>query len=70
MASSMEGTTVIPIIEDDKNTYYNQLIFPIVITGEKEGVLILCDGKNSVQFDKSHIIALNLISKFLSKQME
>ena len=70
MSSTLQGTTIVPIIEDDKNTYYNQLVFPIVISGEKEGVIILCDSKNEVQFDKSHILALKLVASFLSKQME
>lgn len=70
MSSALQGTTVVPIIEEDKNTYKSQLIFPIIITGEKEGVIILCDNKGDIQFDKEHIISLKLISKFLSKQME
>ena len=70
LSSELQGTTVVPIIEDDKNTYKNQIIFPIVIAGEKEGVIILCDCKGDKKFEKEHIITLNLISKFLSKQME
>lgn len=70
MSSTLQGTTVVQIIQDDKNTYKSQLIFPIVINGEKEGVIILSDTKGNIQFDKEHIIALKLISNFLSKQME
>lgn len=69
-ASTLNNTTVVPIMEEDKNVYISQLIFPITIQGEKEGVIILCETKNSIQFDQSHLIALKLISKFLSKQLE
>jgi len=70
ISSKLQGTTVVPLVQDDKSTYLCQLIFPIVIAGEKEGVIVLCDTKGGVEFDKEHIIALKLISSFLSKQME
>lgn len=70
LASQNDGTTIIPIIEDDKTEYISQLIFPIVIQGEKEGVIALCETKNLFEFGESHLTALKLISKFLSLQLE
>lgn len=70
MASKNNGTTIVPIIDDDKTEYISQLIFPIVIQGEKEGIIALCESKNSYEFGESHITALKLISKFLSSQLE
>jgi len=69
-ASSKDNTTIIPIFEDDKNTYYSQLIYPITIQGDKEGVIILCQTKNDSSFDTEHLTSLKLVSKFLSKQLE
>jgi len=68
--SKEENTTIIPVLEDDKNTYSSQLIFPITIQGEKEGVIILCQLNNNITFDEEHLTALKLVSKFLSRQME
>ena len=65
-----ENTTIVPILEDDKNTYYSQLIFPINIQGDIEGVVILADIKEGRCFDGEHITTLRLVSKFISKQME
>ena len=69
-ASTREKTTIVPIIEDDKNTYLAELIFPITIQGEKEGVIILCELNNDRDFGEEHLIALKLVAQFLSKQME
>lgn len=69
-SSIKENTTIFPIYEDDKNTYYSELIFPITIQGDKEGVIILCQTKNENPFDLEHLTTLKLVSKFLSKQLE
>ena len=70
MASVKESTTILPIFEEDKNTYYSELIYPITIQGDKEGVIVLCEMKNETTFGIEHITTLKLISKFLSKQLE
>lgn len=70
VSSRQKGTTIVPILEDDKTEYISQLIFPIIIQGEKEGVIILLQTKNDIDFEKEHIISLQLVSKFLSLQME
>lgn len=69
-SSTIENSKILPIFEEDKNTYYSQLIYPITIQGDKEGVIILCQMKNENKFDLEHLMCLKLISKFLSKQME
>ena len=69
-SSTAEKTTIIPIIEGDSNTYLQQMILPITIQGDKEGVIALCDAKQNVAFGNEHLIALKLIAKFLSKQLE
>lgn len=70
IASVKDNTTIFPIIEDDKNTYYSELIYPITIQGDKEGVIILCELKNENVFSSEHITTLKLVAKFLSKQLE
>lgn len=69
-SSIQENLTIVPIIQEDKNTYYSQLIYPISIQGEVEGVIILCNNKEKSVFKAEHIESLKVISKFLSKQME
>ena len=69
-SSVAEKTTIIPIIESDSNTYLQQLILPITIQGDKEGIIVLCDTKQEVQFGNEHLTSLKLIAKFLSKQLE
>jgi hypothetical protein len=68
--SVKENTTIMPILEEDKNTYLSQFVYPITIQGEKEGVIILCQLNNNVPFDECHVLAIKLVSQFLSKQME
>lgn len=70
VASVKDGTTILPIFEEDKNTYYSELIYPITIQGDKEGVIALCQTKNDSKFDIEHLTTLKLVAKFLSKQME
>lgn len=70
IASVNSGTTIIPIVEEDKMEYISQLLFPIIIQGEKEGIIALCENKNNVEFGESHITSLKLVSKFLSSQLE
>lgn len=65
-----ENTTIVPIIDDDKNTYYSQLIFPITIQGDVEGVVILADNKDDRCFGVEHITTLRLVARFISMQME
>jgi len=65
-----ENTTIVPILEDDKNTYYCQVIFPIVIQGDVEGVVILLDCNEGRCFSNEHITTLRLVAKFISIQME
>lgn len=69
-ASVSDKTTIVPIIQDDKNTYLSQFIFPITIQGEKEGVIALCQSNLENSFGDEHMMVLKLVSQFLSKQME
>lgn len=68
--SILEKTTIIPIIENDNITYQSQLIWPITIQGDNEGVIILCNTNRDSNFNNEHITALKVVSKFLSKQLE
>ncbi len=70
IASAQEKTTIVPIYEEDNGVYFAQVVYPITIQGENEGVIVLLDNKRNVAFEQEHIIALKLVSKFLSKQME
>jgi len=65
-----DKTTIVPLLEDDKNTYLSEIIYPITIQGEKEGVIILCNNNTENSFGEEHLVVLKLVSKFLSKQME
>lgn len=65
-----ENTTIIPIFDGDEGTYYSQMIFPILIQGESEGVLILLDKKEDRCFGIEHITGLRIVAEFISKQME
>lgn len=65
-----ENTTILPIFENDWNTYYSQMIFPINIQGDVEGVVILLETKEDRCLGSEHITALRVVSKFISLQME
>ena len=69
-AAVQDSTTIIPIVENDSNTYYNELIYPISIQGDIEGSIVLLDTKNSGNFNNDHIITVKMVAKFISKQME
>lgn len=69
-ASVQDETTIIPIVENDTNTYYRQLVYPISIQGDIEGVIVLVDTKNNNNFGNEYITTVKMIAKFISKQME
>ena len=69
-ASVQDATTIIPIVENDTNTYYRQLVYPISIQGDIEGVIVLVDTKNNNNFGNEHITTIKMVAKFISKQME
>ena len=70
LASKKNETTIIPILEDDKNDYITEFIYPITIQGEREGVIVLADIRGDMNFDETYIMATRIVSKFLSIQME
>jgi AbrB family transcriptional regulator (stage V sporulation protein T) len=69
-ACKKENTTILPLLEDDVNTYFCQMIYPIVIQGDVEGVVILSDIKENRCFGVEHMTTLRLVTKFISRQME
>lgn len=69
-ACKKDNTTLIPILEEDNNTYSCQTIFPINIQGDIEGVIILADKSEDRCFSIEHITALRLVAKFIGLQME
>lgn len=69
-ASVLEETTIVPIVENDSNTYCAEMIYPISIQGDTEGVIVLLDAKNNRTFGNEHITTLKLTAKFISKQMD
>ena len=69
-ACKKENTTIIPILDQDTNTYSCQSIFPINIQGEAEGVIVLADTSEDRCFGLEHNITLRLVATFISRQME
>lgn len=69
-ACKKENTTTISIFEGDSNTYFSQMIFPIIIQGDVEGAIILLDKNADRCFGIEHITSLRLIAQFISRQME
>lgn len=69
-ACKKDNTTIIPILEDDINTYTTQIIYPIIIQGDVEGVIILADNKEDRCFSNEHTTTLKMVAKFISMQME
>ena len=69
-ACKQENTTIIPLLEEDYNTYFCQTICPIVIQGDVEGVVMLSDTKENRCFGIEHITTLRLVTRFISMQME
>ena len=70
IASIENGTTIVKLFEEDKNTYFSQIIMPILIQGEVEGVIAICSNSSDKNLGSEHTMMLKFISKFLSKQME
>lgn len=69
-ASKDAGTTVVKLFEDDKNTYFSQMIMPVLIQGEVEGIVAICSISENMKIGSEHLLLLRFVSKFLSKQME
>ena len=60
----------LPIDDSDNNTYKQELIYPINIQGDVEGLIILVNSKNVDCFANEHITTLKMVAKFISLQME
>ena len=69
-ACKEDGTTILPIYLDDTNTYYSQIIYPINIQGDIEGVVVLCENKEGRCLSNEHLTSLRVVATFLSSQME
>lgn len=69
-ACKQDETTILPILDNDSNTYFAQIVYPINIQGDIEGVIIIADCKENRCFGNEHIVTLKMVSKFISKQME
>lgn len=65
-----KNDSLISLINGDNNTYYSQLIMPINIQGDIEGVVVLADVKGNKVFGDGEIMSMRVVSKFISKQME
>lgn len=70
ISSKLQGTTIVPIVTGDQSVYFSQIITPIIIGGEVEGVVILCSTKDNIEVGSEHVLSLKMVAKFLSKQME
>lgn len=69
-ACKQDSTTIIPVYDQDSNTYYSQIIYPINIQGEIEGVVVLLETKEDRCLTNEHLTALRVVATFLSSQME
>ena len=69
MASTNNGTSIVSVI-DGIDDCVSQIIYPIIIQGEPEGVIVLMQSSDSETLDMSYIMCLRVIAKFLSLQME
>jgi len=65
-----DGTTIVKLMENDICNYTSQVICPISIQGDIEGVVILADTKSDRCFGIEHVTSLLIVTKFISKQME
>ena len=69
-ACKKDKTTIVSIMENDNNNYFCQIIFPIIIQGDAEGVIILLDQQTDRCFGIEHTTSIRIVSKFISLQME
>ena len=70
IANVLDKTTIYPIYKEDKNTYYSELIVPIMVQGECEGLLGFVNTATSKVFDQCQISTARVVVKFISKQID
>jgi AbrB family transcriptional regulator (stage V sporulation protein T) len=70
IANVLDRTTIYPIYREDKTAYYSELVVPIVVQGECEGLLGLVNISNKSVFDKCQISTSSVVVKFISKQID
>lgn len=70
IANVLDKTTIYPIYKEDRNTYYSELLVPIIVQGECEGLLGLVNRDSSTVFDKCQISTAHVIVRFISKQID
>ena len=70
IANVLDKTTIYPIYKEDKTTYYSELIVPIMVQGECEGLLGFINTKSNKAFDKCQISTAHVVVKFISRQID
>lgn len=68
--SKSDGGTVVPVIKGDEVTVENQIIVPIVASGDCYGSVILYDKDKATRFNSGDVKFVQLGASFLSKQFE
>ena len=70
VSSRVDGGTIIPIIEGFDLEIENQIIVPIISSGDCYGACILFDKDKSSRFNAGDVKIVQLGASFLSKQFE
>ena len=70
IANVIDKTTIYPIYKEDKSTYYSELIVPIMVQGECEGLLGLINTNSNTSFDKCQISTAHVVAKFITRQID
>ena len=68
LANLIDGNKIIPILGDQTQNYENQIIIPIVASGDCYGGVICVDNGNRFAMNDFRLIKLG--ASFLSKQLE
>ncbi len=68
LANLLDGNKIIPILDAQTQNYENQIIIPIVVSGDCYGGVICVDNGNKFAMHDFRLIKLGV--SFLSKQLE
>lgn len=70
VVSSGEGGIIVPLFRGEETSAENQIIIPIVNSGDVYGSVILCDREKSQRFSSCDVKLVQLVATILSKQFE
>lgn len=65
-----ENATTYPLVENDKTTYYSQIIVPIIVSSDIVGAIVLLSSNKDLIFTTNDVKIVQTVANILNKMLE